>query len=160
MRMSLLSNEVRPLKRFIAILLFAATLLPFALPGLALAQDAGSGMPLCCRRIGVHGCAMSMGERDRMIRSAMLVETHTRRWQAPPARCPYTPAAGSSLHFGQFARPTEDLRFALAHFHPQGVVQTESRWRVARERSRQERGPPYPLAAPRYPGPFFSRLKL
>jgi hypothetical protein len=26
--------------------------------------------------------------------------------------------------------------------HPAGVVQTESKWRIARDRSRQKRGPP------------------
>ena len=143
----LLSNEGATLKRLVAILLFAATLLPFALPGLALAQEDGSGLPACCRRQGAHHCAMRMGERDQMIRMATSASADTRHWHAPHACCPYCPAAAPSLHFEQFARFADQVRFSFAYLHPQGVVQTESRWRVARERSRGKRGPPPSILA-------------
>ncbi|MGI4829372.1 MAG: hypothetical protein ACRYFU_14440 [Janthinobacterium lividum] len=130
-------------RRIIAILLFAAFVLPFALPGLALGQDGEAGLPACCRRTGVHHCGMNRAEPQA---SAATVSTDLRwkdlQWKAPLQRCPFCPGTLTASHENLLALPAAQGSFAEFFSHPAGLAQTESKWRIARDRSRQKRGPP------------------
>ena len=128
-------------RRLVAILLFAAVLLPLILPAFALAQDADAGLPACCRRGGAHGCRMSMGEKAEQLRmpSGQAEKPH---WHTPQAACPYCPAASSSVHAADLYLPTMLSSAVVFFIRPTGTVQTESRRRISRDRSRQKRGPP------------------
>ena len=124
------------MQRLIAILLFAVFALPFAPPALALGAEAG--LPACCRRQGAHGCVMT-----RLERSALAAKTDTApKWAAALARCPYCPATLNIAHAPLLAASLAQATDAEFYSHPSGVVQTESRRRIARDRSRQQRGPP------------------
>jgi hypothetical protein len=46
------------MRRSLSILLLAAFVLPILAPALALAQDADTSLPACCRRHGEHHCGM------------------------------------------------------------------------------------------------------
>lgn len=130
--------------RLAAILLFAAFLLPFAVPALSLGQAADAGLPACCRRTGAHHCAMSPGEQTKLLKHEVEPQG-TARWRAPMERCPYLPACPGSFHANALLALASAAAFAVFFSHPSGVVQTESRWRMARDRSRQMRGPPVTL---------------
>ena len=124
--------------RSIAILLLAAFVLPLLLPGLALAQGGEAGLPAYCRRTGAHHCGMTVAEQT----DAAVHETSNPRWKIALQRCPFGSAAVTVPHGDALAFP--GVRASLAEFfsHPRGVVQTQSRRRIARERSRHKRGPP------------------
>ena len=129
------------MKRVTAILLFAALLLPFALPAFALGQDADAGVPICCRRNGAHHCAMSVGERAQMSANESAAGTST--WHAPRERCPFCPSTAPAFsHIDSLTRAASEVIFLPAFGKPTGLPQTESRRRIARDRSRQKRGPP------------------
>ncbi len=134
------SNELH-VRSLTAILLFAATLLPFVLPAFTLGQDPDTGMPACCRRHGAHHCMMSMSERDRSPRGAAATSQGA-RWHAPAERCPCCPASAPSLHAQTLFAPTGPTFSEVFFGHPLGLAQTECRRRLARDRSRQKRGPP------------------
>ena len=61
---------------------------------------------------------------------------------APPRKCPYAPARAVATHPPLSAAPVVRSSFLPLTAHPAGVVQTESKWRIARDRSRPKRGPP------------------
>ncbi|RXH57349.1 hypothetical protein GRAN_0659 [Granulicella sibirica] len=48
----------------------------------------------------------------------------------------------SSVHQDVMSVDVSDGLFASLMTHPAGVAQTESKWRISRDRSRQKRGPP------------------
>ena len=129
---------MNPVTRLIAILLFAAFVLPFASPALAVGVNAESGLPACCRRGGMHGCAMTMMERS----VAAAKTDKAPKWRAPLEHCPYCPTTLSVVHASPLAAPLAEATYAEFFSHPAGLVQTESRRRVARDRSRHKRGPP------------------
>jgi hypothetical protein len=60
----------------------------------------------------------------------------------PVEKCPYAPGVFTVSHVQVFTAPTAVAVFASLVSHPAGLAQTESRWRIARDRSRQKRGPP------------------
>jgi hypothetical protein len=127
-------------QRLLAIVLLLATGLPLLSASLALGQGTEAGLPACCRRTGQHHCGMTMGERS-------AVADATRRFRAPQACCPFCPASVAAPHFNPLSMPpVAQAVFAAMVSHPAGTPQTESRWRVARERSRGKRGPPQLLS--------------
>jgi hypothetical protein len=118
------------MRRACATLILA--LFSFLLAAPALFADADSNLPACCRRLGLHRCA--------------LVAT-----MAGPASGPSVQAAPCSTFLGARAVPVQAR--AGVHKAPQGAVsslaayatereQTEARYRVSFNRSRQKRGPP------------------
>lgn len=116
----------------ISILLLAVFGLAFVAPLLALQAASGAALPACCRRGGEHHCAMAgLGSSpgETMLR-------------APVARCPYAPRMVVSAH----ADPVVAARGCECSLAPDSratsVAQTEGKWRLAQERSRQKRGPP------------------
>lgn len=132
------------LRKVIAILLLAIFGLPLLLSSAALGQGAEAGLPACCRRTGAHHCAMTMSERGL---SANPTEASTGsgeiRLRRLAERCPYCPTTPVTAHADPLSEP-EQARLLAAAFGSQAAVvaQTESRWRIARDRSRQKRGPP------------------
>lgn len=62
---------------------------------------------------------------------------------AQPEKCPVTPSTAAVVHPTVLATPELSRSvFAPALADPNGVVQTESKRRISRDRSRQKRGPP------------------
>jgi hypothetical protein len=64
------------------------------------------------------------------------------QFSAPAEKCPYCPSAVVAAHSELLALPVGSAVFASIVSHPAGVAQTESMWRISRDRSRQKRGPP------------------
>jgi len=92
-------------------------------------------VPICCRNNGRHHCLLS-GAMEGAVAAARVGE----RFSAPVERCPFLPRvvqAAGAMALGATAGPMEALMS-----HPASVAQTESKWRIARDRSRQKRGPP------------------
>lgn len=136
-------NRTAPVKRLIAILLFAAFILPFALPAFALGQDADAGLPACCRRTGAHHCAMGMAERTSLATS----DSKASYWHAPLQHCPFCPASVASYHQLTLVTPSAQAKSVAFFSRPYGLAQNECRRRIARDRSRQKRGPPVEFLA-------------
>ncbi|WP_263366573.1 hypothetical protein [Edaphobacter bradus] len=123
------------MRKLLSILLLAAFGLPFVSPLFALGADGGGSLPVCCRRNGKHHCMMSTGERSTLA-------SHDPQFRAPAEKCPYFPQALAAAHTNLYTAPTADVISAGLVSHPAGVAQTESKWRISRDRSRQKRGPP------------------
>jgi hypothetical protein len=64
------------------------------------------------------------------------------RFSAPVERCPYCPRAMTAVHPGAMSPADYSSVLVSPASHPSGVAQTESKRRIARDRSRQKRGPP------------------
>ena len=111
--------SIRALRRLLSILLLAAFFLPVVSSLMAAAQGE-AGLPACCRRGGAHHCAMGT------------------RMEA----CPCCPATAAGVHVDSLSAPTAQAVFAEMVRHPAGAAQTECKWRMARDRARQKRGPP------------------
>ena len=131
--------QLRALQKLLSILLLAVFGWLFVAPLLASAQGGDAGLPACCRRNGAHHCAMSMAERDRLT----AADSRQPRWKPPIERCPYAPASvvRPQAH-DTFAWQGGAVYAAVYFSHPAGTVQTQTRRRIARDRSRQKRGPP------------------
>lgn len=111
--------------------------LPSALPLFAAGQ-ADAGVPLCCRRAGKHHCTMQ-AEAAGAVRPTRGV----REMRAAGEACPYRCAMLARAHVDLSYAGAASLRlYAAVVAHPAVQAQTESRWRVARERARGKRGPP------------------
>ena len=79
---------------------------------------------------------MSLAERQQTA-------THAPQWQTPLDRCPYCPASVAPAHPDPLTGPeASEAIYAGIVSHPANTPQTESKWRIARDRSRQKRGPP------------------
>ena len=127
------------LRKLLSISLLAVFGLPLFAPLLALGQRAEDNLPACCRRNGTHHCAMSMAAPTEPAAS----DRKASRWNAPVGQCPYCPASVATGHHREtFAAPPAQAIYAELLRHPAGSVQTESRRRIARDRSRRKRGPP------------------
>ncbi len=61
---------------------------------------------------------------------------------APVQKCPYCPKAVSATSLDHLGLGVSATMFSAAVSHPAGIVQTESKRRISRDRSRQKRGPP------------------
>ncbi|WP_128911529.1 hypothetical protein [Granulicella sibirica] len=123
---------MRKLLSILLLTLFSFTLVS---PLFALGGDVEDGLPACCRRGGAHQCAMGMGGHGDAVQAGV-------RLSAPLQKCPYCPRAVSSVHQDVMSVDVSDGLFASLMTHPAGVAQTESKWRISRDRSRQKRGPP------------------
>jgi hypothetical protein len=78
---------------------------------------------------------MSMGERNQFAQ-------HHPQFTSPMKKCPYYPGAVTAPHGTVFTLPIAEAVFAALVSHPSGLAQTESKYRISRDRSRQKRGPP------------------
>ncbi len=109
--------------------------LPLLPPLFAQGTDQVESMPACCRRSGAHHCQMHMEERAASDKARTQVG-------ALASRCPFCPRAVVAAHVDVMAARAADGLDAALVSHPSCVAQTESKWRIARDRSRQKRGPP------------------
>ncbi|ADV82836.1 hypothetical protein AciPR4_2032 [Terriglobus saanensis SP1PR4] len=117
-------------------LLLAVFGLPLASPLFALSRNAEEHVPACCRRGGKHFCAGGGAEK----RSSSQAPQFNR----PAEMCPFSSQASVIAHHA--VRPSNSSAiFASIVSHPCGSAQTESKWRISRDRSRLKRGPPAPV---------------
>ena len=124
------------MRRFFSILLLAVFVLPLLAPVLAMAQDGQAAVPACCRRNGRHHCGMSLRERRALV-------SRDPAFRAPTEKCPFETSSVAPARFDPVTEPpVAEAIFGHLVSHPTGVAQTESRRRIARDRSRQKRGPP------------------
>jgi hypothetical protein len=77
----------------------------------------------------------NMADRGNLTQSRTQVT-------APAEKCPFYPSALVPAHAERLALTVADAVYASLVSHPVGVAQTESMWRISRDRSRQKRGPP------------------
>lgn len=127
---------MRVLRKLYSILLLAVFSFTFIAPLLfALAGQVDGGVPVCCRRTGKHHCQMSMAERSDAAPKGT-------QFRPPVEKCPFCPNAMPTAHPDVFSPGVSASVFAALVSHPAGVAQTESKWRISRDRSRQKRGPP------------------
>jgi hypothetical protein len=78
---------------------------------------------------------MNMAER------AALEDGHT-YLAAPASKCPFFPDQFKVAHTPLSLYPSIPVSFISLQSHPKGVVQSESKRRISRDRSRSKRGPP------------------
>lgn len=121
-------------RRLLAISLLVVFGLPLVSPLFALGAI-GASLPACCRRAGKHQCEMSAEARAALSQ-------HGPMFGAQVEKCPYCPASVSVRTGDRLTAPAGQAVYAALVAHPSGVVQTESKLRVSRGRSRQKRGPP------------------
>ena len=118
------------MRRALAILL----LIIFGLPYTAVffgSEGAGGSLPVCCRKNGKHHCAMMssgspMGEKISVVSE----------------KCPYSPALPAALKLAAYSAPVSAGVFAELYRHPAVHAQTEAKYRISSDSSRQKRGPP------------------
>jgi hypothetical protein len=122
--------------RLLSIFLLAAFGLPLLTPLLAMSTPSDAWLPACCRRNGKHHCTMNLVERGQLA-------SHVPQFRAPVDMCPYYPASVVPFHHpNPFTASTGSSIFAALVSHPAVTAQTQSKWRISRDRSRQKRGPP------------------
>jgi hypothetical protein len=132
-----LDDSIRLLRRLLSIFLLVVFGLSIVSPLFALSRIDATRLPACCRRDGKHHCMENMADRGNSIQSGTQFST-------PAEKCPYYPSALVPAHSKLLALPVADAVCASLVSHPAGVAQTESMWRISRDRSRQKRGPPTP----------------
>jgi hypothetical protein len=105
----------------------------------ALLSPAALQLPQCCRRTGIHKCAMQ-GERAGIAAQSPSEALLT-------ATCPFSKVAHPKavLPISWLPAPTQIFSGQL-RAHPAAQPQTEARFRCSLLRSRQKRGPPSLLA--------------
>jgi hypothetical protein len=119
-------------RRLLAISLLLLFSFPLVSPVFALAANAGDKLPACCRRNGVHHCAMKMqGELSQDMQFAALQEN-----------CPAYPRAITSVQRNDLSLQASPQLLAEIMVHPTGKAQAEARARIALHRCWQQRGPP------------------
>jgi hypothetical protein len=123
------------MRKLLSMLLLAVFGFPLVSPLLAMGTTSNGTLMACCRRAGKHHCAGTMADRTSSTeRGAHLT--------APLEKCPFCPTGVAISHHDFPALAETESAFALLVTRPSGVVQTESRLRISRDRSRQKRGPP------------------
>ena len=123
------------LRKLLSIAMLAVFVLPLFSSLFALSVGSDGNHPVCCRRNGKHHCMMSMEER------VQLASRESESW-VPLDKCPYCPPAVFLWRHSDPGTPPAVAIFAGLLSHPAVQTQTESKRRVARERSRHKRGPP------------------
>lgn len=125
------------MRRLLSIALLLLIGFPLISPLLAQGNTSDSRLPACCRRNGKHHCMM--GQLERASAASGKIEVG-----APPEKCPYCPSSVATAAQSPLALAATVRVFGTLDTLPAVVAQTESKWRIARERSRQKRGPPNP----------------
>ncbi len=123
------------MRKLVSMLLVAVFGFPLVSPLFAMGTTTTRQVMACCRRDGKHHCAGSMADRTGN-------SEHEIRVTALPEKCPFCPARVFGIHHDFPGMVEAESASALLVTRPSGVVQTESRLRISRDRSRQKRGPP------------------
>lgn len=126
------------MRRTLSILMVLVFWMPALAPLFGAVGSDEASVPACCRRHGEHHCIMSEAERATL--QAMGVAAP--EFRAPAPRCPYQRQAVRNVQQGRLAGPAGQVVYAVLVSHPTGLAQTQSKWRVSRERAWQKRGPP------------------
>ena len=120
------------MQKLLSLVLLAVLGLTLAAPALTGGQLSESTLPACCRRAGLHHCAMPRNAPSPAgTRLAVLTE-----------RCPWGPQAAPTAHLASWSPVLSSRTTALLLTLLIGLAQTESLWRIARDRARGKRGPP------------------
>jgi hypothetical protein len=138
----------RAVRRILSILLTIVFGLPMVSPLFALQGSPASNLPACCRRDGKHHCMLAM-DGAAPASAAQPDSISARRFGAPmlSERCPFGSKAMPGNVHPDWTPDTTDAVFAGLISHPSQVAQTESRYRISADRSRQKRGPPAEVPA-------------
>jgi hypothetical protein len=136
LRADVCGASIRWLRRLCAILLLTVFGLPLASPLFALSRSAGEHLPACCRRGGKHSCGGAGTEKG--------TSAHAPQFGGPAEKCPFSSQVSAVAHHA--VRPSgSGYVFAPVVRHACGLAQTESLWRISRDRSSLKRGPPAPV---------------
>jgi hypothetical protein len=127
--------SMKELRKLLAITLLAVIALPLISSLFAQSAKGEGSLPACCRRQGKHHC---MAGRAGGLATSNAVP----RFRSPLEKCPDYPGLTIVSDLSIFALPANDAIYAGLVSHPAVVAQTQCKWRVARERARQKRGPP------------------
>ncbi len=119
-------------RRIVSISLLLMFSLPLISPLFA-ARTAEANLPACCRRVGKHHCIMSQttSSDGRSIQVGAVRE-----------RCPSYPATPVTPHLDLSLDEVRARVFAGVIGLETCIAQTEARYRISFDRSRQKRGPP------------------
>ena len=119
-------------QKLLSLVLLAILGLALAAPALTGGQASESTLPACCRRAGLHHCAMHHNAPSPTgTRLATLTE-----------RCPFTPSGPPIAHLAHWSTAPGTRSLALLLTLLIGLAQTECLRRIARDRARGKRGPP------------------
>ena len=129
------SAPIERVRRLLTILLLAVFSLPLITPLLALGAAGDLSLPACCRRSGKHHCMMAAANTGESSQ-------HSHTLTTIPEKCPYAPGLLAATHPDVLSVPSNHVLIAAVISQTSGVAQTESKWRISRDRSRQKRGPP------------------
>jgi hypothetical protein len=125
-------------RRFAAILMLAMLGAFYAVPLVhAVSSDPESDLPACCRRHGKHHCAMM----DQYLR---LKASGKPTFNVPPEHCPFYPQ-GLPQTWAPFVAallPARGAAYTALQSRPACPAQTQARYRISFDRTRQKRGPP------------------
>jgi hypothetical protein len=130
---------INALRKILSILLLAIFGLTAVAPLVASATKSDAGLPACCRSNGRHHCIMNASERSSWMSRQSEVAT-------PQEKCSYLPGILAVAYHPLLAIAAAASLFAILATRPNGIAHTESKWRIARDRSRQKRGPPVILS--------------
>jgi len=123
------------MRRISATLLLLAFFSFVSAPLLLGSADPYKNLPACCRRNGKHHCMMSMAERSH-------VASGKPEFRSLPEKCPFYPVSRQVSQHSDFGLTVSSAVLGDVISHPGVYAQTQSKWRIARERSRHKRGPP------------------
>ena len=130
--------QSRALRRALSILLLTVVSLPL-FSFLFEAGKVSGSVPICCRNNGRHHCLLSGAMETASANGSARVG----EWfSAPVERCPFLPRVVQAAHTDAMALVGSAGPLEALMSHPASVARTESKWRIARDRSRQKRGPP------------------
>ena len=129
------------MRRALSILLVVVFWMPTFVPLFGAVTPDDAIVPACCRRHGQYHCIMSESERAALQAIGKAVP----EFRAPAPQCPFQRSPVRSLQQARLAPPARHVMYAALVSHPNGLAQTQSKWRVSRERARQKRGPPADL---------------
>lgn len=121
------------MRRFLVLLqLLLLTLPTFA--SVATLHDVEESLPACCRRAGANHCMMPAARREPLTAGMAI--------SAKPEPCPFCPKAMPAAQHAPASLLPAAMFFAEIVSHPAVAPQTLAKLRMARDRSRQKRGPP------------------
>ena len=128
----------------LSILLLAVLGFPMLTLLLAQVQASRAGTMACCRRARQHPCGMMAARMQSSMSDVPLASASpkTHEASAPLLACPCSPQALAASHADASSPPVVVSTAMAIASRPAGVAQTECKWRIARDRSRQKRGPP------------------
>jgi hypothetical protein len=129
------------MRRTLSILMVVVFWMPSLAPLFGATGSDEASVPACCRRHGQHHCTMSEAERATL----QAIGAAAPEFRAPAQKCPYQRQSVRDVQHGRSAVTVRQVVYAALVSHPTGLAQTQSKWRVSRERARQKRGPPMDL---------------